>query len=319
MKCCPDRSVAGSHRASTTLHCPPRPLRNISQPQARCPSPIWSSQNAQDAYSLYQLSPDRMPPHLYGYPRPPAQSPSPSWSTQIAQNAYSLYQLSPDRMPPHLYGYPRPPAQSPSPSWSSQIAQDAYSLYQLSPDRMPPHLYGYPRPPAQSPSPSWSSQIAQDAYSLYQLSPDRMPPHLYGHPWLPARRPSPSWSTQIAQNEVFVYQDGGRKRDGLFWRGWNTGWWKPSEGYYEIYTIGKNEFRLYENGKFQDFTLEDNRFGALTDYIDGGLGVGDRLSRLDNFKYGKPVQRGETYEDGSQTFLIFPIPIIQFSWESGMA
>jgi hypothetical protein len=26
-----------------------------------------------------------------------------------------------------------------------------------------------------------------------------------------------------------MYLDGGRERDGLFWRGWDRGWWKPSE------------------------------------------------------------------------------------------
>ena len=41
---------------------------------------------------------------------------------------------------------------------------------------------------------------------------------------------------------------------------------------------------------FDEFAVSDTVFAAFTNQIPGGLKVGDPLSKLDNFKYGKPVQ-----------------------------
>lgn len=44
-----------------------------------------------------------------------------------------------------------------------------------------------------------------------------------------------------------------------------------------------------QNHIFDEFAVSDTAFVALTLQIDGGLKIGDPLSKLDNFKYGKPV------------------------------
>lgn len=57
----------------------------------------------------------------------------------------------------------------------------------------------------------------------------------------------------------------------------------------EYYWVGKNFFSFTNNGTFCEFFLRDNRFAALTLWIPGGVRVGDHLSKLDDFKYGKPI------------------------------
>ena len=56
----------------------------------------------------------------------------------------------------------------------------------------------------------------------------------------------------------------------------------------EYYWVGKNYFSFTNNGTFCEFFLRDNRFSALTLWIPGGIRVGDKISKLDDFKYGKP-------------------------------
>lgn len=56
----------------------------------------------------------------------------------------------------------------------------------------------------------------------------------------------------------------------------------------ECYWKGKDWFSFRENGTFCTFVLEDSTFAALTLWIPGGIRVGDKLSKADNFKYGKP-------------------------------
>ena len=57
----------------------------------------------------------------------------------------------------------------------------------------------------------------------------------------------------------------------------------------EYYRIENNTFYFRGNAGFNDFVLCDNKFAALTSWIPGGIRVGDKLSKLDNFKYGKPI------------------------------
>jgi hypothetical protein len=57
----------------------------------------------------------------------------------------------------------------------------------------------------------------------------------------------------------------------------------------EYYWVGDNWFSFTNNGSFCTFALEDSRFAALTLWLPGGIRVGDKLSKLDNFKYGKPI------------------------------
>ena len=61
------------------------------------------------------------------------------------------------------------------------------------------------------------------------------------------------------------------------------------------YYYGENIF-IFKDNVFIGFGLRDALFAALTNHIEGGLKVGDKLSRLDNFKYGKPeCHRWNTY------------------------
>ena len=75
----------------------------------------------------------------------------------------------------------------------------------------------------------------------------------------------------------------------------------------ESYYIGEDYFHFGQDGLFLDFVLESPRFAALTKYIKGGIRVGDKLSKLDNFKYGKPIKARETLQpdDGSVTYVLF--------------
>ncbi|MCI1640304.1 MAG: hypothetical protein LKI42_03390 [Bacteroidales bacterium] len=75
-------------------------------------------------------------------------------------------------------------------------------------------------------------------------------------------------------------------------------------GLSEDYYYGKTWFHFEETGKLKDFVIKDRRFAALTLDIDGGIRVGDPLSKLDNFKYGKP-QYINTDEEG-ENYLIYP-------------
>ena len=56
----------------------------------------------------------------------------------------------------------------------------------------------------------------------------------------------------------------------------------------EYYRVGKDVFYFRNNGSFCGFSIKDKRLSVLTLWIDGGIHVGDKLSSLDNFKYGKP-------------------------------
>ena len=59
-------------------------------------------------------------------------------------------------------------------------------------------------------------------------------------------------------------------------------------GLTEVYSYGKCFLHFEANGCFLDFTLSDNRFAALIDTIEGGVRVGDPISKLDNYVTGKP-------------------------------
>lgn len=72
-------------------------------------------------------------------------------------------------------------------------------------------------------------------------------------------------------------------------------------GLSERYTVGKNKFYCEENGILYNFRLHDNRFRALTTYMDGGVRVGDPFSKLDFLKPDLVRQ----YDDGSAQYVLF--------------
>ena len=70
--------------------------------------------------------------------------------------------------------------------------------------------------------------------------------------------------------------------------------------------VAKFSFSFINNGTFNEFFLMDDRFAALTLWIPGGVRVGDKLSKLDNFKYGKPkVASWLKPEDGLVDYVLF--------------
>ena len=74
----------------------------------------------------------------------------------------------------------------------------------------------------------------------------------------------------------------------------------------EYYDVGGNFFSFRNKGVFATFVLDDNRYAALTLWIPGGIRVGDKLSSLDNFKYGKPkVASWLEPKDGFVTYALF--------------
>ena len=76
-------------------------------------------------------------------------------------------------------------------------------------------------------------------------------------------------------------------------------------GVSEDYDYGKTWFHFEETGKLKNFVVEDRCFAVLTLEIDGGIRVGDPLSKLDNFKSGKP-RYVKTYDDGDKQYSLYP-------------
>ena len=59
-------------------------------------------------------------------------------------------------------------------------------------------------------------------------------------------------------------------------------------GVNEYYYYGES-FLEFKNNIFIGFCLRNSHFSAFTCHIEGGLHVGDKLQKLDGFKYGNPV------------------------------
>ena len=74
----------------------------------------------------------------------------------------------------------------------------------------------------------------------------------------------------------------------------------------EYYKVGQDVFYFQDNGTFSGFSINGNKLSALTLWISGGICVGDKLSKLDNFKYGKPkVASWLKPENGFVEYAIF--------------
>lgn len=67
-----------------------------------------------------------------------------------------------------------------------------------------------------------------------------------------------------------------------------------TDGKGEAYYYGKTRIHFTDN-IFDEFYVCDTTFNVLTIQIKGGLKVGDSISVLDNFKYGKPKKKKEGY------------------------
>ena len=74
----------------------------------------------------------------------------------------------------------------------------------------------------------------------------------------------------------------------------------------EYYKVGQDVFYFQDNGTFSGFSINENKFSVLTLWVSGGICVGDKLSKLDNFKYGKPkVASWLKPENGFVEYAIF--------------
>ena len=74
----------------------------------------------------------------------------------------------------------------------------------------------------------------------------------------------------------------------------------------EYYRVGKDVFYFRNNGNFCGFSIKDKNLSVLTLWIPEGVRVGDKLSSLDNFKYGKPrVASWLEPKDGVVTYTLF--------------
>ena len=74
----------------------------------------------------------------------------------------------------------------------------------------------------------------------------------------------------------------------------------------EYYKVGQDVFYFQDNGTFSGFSINENKFSALTLWVSGGIRVGDKLSKLDNFKYGKPkVASWLKPENGFVEYVLF--------------
>lgn len=76
----------------------------------------------------------------------------------------------------------------------------------------------------------------------------------------------------------------------------------PAEGMDELFNVVNklyyygNSYVHFEDNEFIGFCLRDSTIQALTNHIENGIRIGDNLSILDDFKYGKPqLYDNDTY------------------------
>ena len=63
-------------------------------------------------------------------------------------------------------------------------------------------------------------------------------------------------------------------------------------GISQVFQYGGSWLHFEANGCLINFRLSDNKYAALIDTIEGGIRVGDPISKLDNYVTGKPVLIG---------------------------
>lgn len=75
--------------------------------------------------------------------------------------------------------------------------------------------------------------------------------------------------------------------------------------YEEYYSIGKDRFTFGNAGHFREFYLEEKKYAALTLTVNGGVRVGDPLSKLDDYEYGKPKFYKKMEKEGTLLYTLF--------------
>ena len=81
---------------------------------------------------------------------------------------------------------------------------------------------------------------------------------------------------------------------------------KPEDGeeMSETYYLGDNCFVFQNSGVLTYFSMRDGLFPTLTNYLKGGISVGEKFSKLDKFEYGKPVFK-DKLEDGRSVYILW--------------
>ena len=72
----------------------------------------------------------------------------------------------------------------------------------------------------------------------------------------------------------------------------------------EVYYFGETYFVFQNNGELRQFFIRDSRFPVLTNYIKGGIRVGDKFSVFEKFEYSKPILK-ETRDDGTEKYVLW--------------
>lgn len=67
------------------------------------------------------------------------------------------------------------------------------------------------------------------------------------------------------------------------------------DGLNEEYYYGTNVFRFSDNGCLYSFTLKDNRFAAFTLDMQGGIKVGDPVTKFNQLGFGQLISRGNNH------------------------
>ncbi len=67
------------------------------------------------------------------------------------------------------------------------------------------------------------------------------------------------------------------------------------DGLNEEYYYGPNLLRFKENGCFGAFSIKDNRFAAFTLDMQGGIKVGDPVTKFNQLGFGQLISRGNNH------------------------
>ncbi len=79
------------------------------------------------------------------------------------------------------------------------------------------------------------------------------------------------------------------------------------DGECRYYKYGENELVFSDHDGLIGFSIIDSKFAVLTKMIDGGLRVGDTLSKVhQNADSLGPLEKRRTYSDGTNGYVLFP-------------
>ncbi len=80
--------------------------------------------------------------------------------------------------------------------------------------------------------------------------------------------------------------------------------WPEGTKKYRFY-YGKNNLLFSEVDGLIEFGLEDNRFATIANYMEGGIRVGDSLSKIQNVDIQGSLEKVSVEKDGSDIYHLF--------------